>query len=73
MLAAQAINAHFSGFNSALVDYAASLEEECRNYLNIRSCYYRREIRWPDSMFCQRRALIPPLLSEPALAMFIDQ
>src|SRR5260370_39876669 len=53
--AGRSINAHFTGAKSALLDYAASLEEEFEVYLGLRSRYYRREIRWPDSVFWQRR------------------
>jgi len=59
--AARSINAHFSGANAALLDYAASLEEEFNNYLNTRAYYYQREVRWPASVFWRRRALIPSL------------
>jgi flavin-dependent dehydrogenase len=57
--AGRLINAHFKGAKSALLDYAASLEEEFDVYLSLRAYYYRREIRWPDSVFWQRRAFSP--------------
>lgn len=63
--AARSINAHFSGVNSALLDYTASLEDEFKNYLKTRSYYYQREVRWPASVFWQRRASVPSLLLEP--------
>ena len=57
--AGRSINAHFKHAKSALLDYAALLEEEFDVYLRLRSHYYRREIRWPDSVFWQRRAFSP--------------
>lgn len=64
LFAAQSINAHFTGVNSALLDYAVSTEEEFRNYLNVRSYYYRRETRWPESIFWQRRELTPSIWTD---------
>jgi len=53
--AAQAIHAHFSGSESAWCDYAADLRDSFGKYMIMRNEYYRREMRWPDSPFWQRR------------------
>jgi flavin-dependent dehydrogenase len=41
------------------VQYAQSVKDAFEEYLEQRCEYYRRETRWPDSLFWQRRRLPP--------------
>jgi flavin-dependent dehydrogenase len=54
--AADAIHAYFSGRKSSSFDgYAGAIKKGFDNYLVMRSNYYQREMRWPESPFWQRR------------------
>ncbi len=55
ILGGQAIARHLAGDETALPQYADSLEETYREYLRSRARYYSREQRWPESLFWQRR------------------
>jgi flavin-dependent dehydrogenase len=53
--AAQSINDHWSGDESARQDYARDVDHRFDSYLQLRQAYYAQEKRWPDSIFWQRR------------------
>jgi len=53
--AGDAIGDHRAGRNTALQDYVEGIRREFDDYLLIRSKYYGRERRWPNSIFWQRR------------------
>jgi flavin-dependent dehydrogenase len=53
--AADAIDAYFSGRKSSFEGYAGAVKKGFEKYLAIRRIYYRREMRWPESPFWQRR------------------
>ena len=55
VLASYAIGDFFKGNKSGLKKYEALLKREFENYLATRSEYYRREKRWANSVFWQRR------------------
>jgi flavin-dependent dehydrogenase len=55
MSVANVIQAYFSGRKSALNDYAGAIKDGFKNYVAMRNNYYRREMRWPESPFWQRR------------------
>ena len=53
--AAQAIHNYLSGNSEALDEYVLGVTKEFENYLAQRIQYYRREPRWPASLFWSRR------------------
>jgi flavin-dependent dehydrogenase len=53
--AAEAVHECISGDVEALLRYATQLDDNFDRYLAVRSHYYMREMRWPDSLFWQRR------------------
>jgi flavin-dependent dehydrogenase len=53
--AADAIHAYFSGKKSSFENYAAAIKKDFDHYMAMRNNYYRREMRWPESPFWQRR------------------
>jgi flavin-dependent dehydrogenase len=55
VLASYAIGDFFKGNTSGLEKYEALLKREFENYLATRAEYYRREKRWANSVFWQRR------------------
>ena len=55
VLASYAIGDFFRGKTSGLEKYEALLKREFENYLAPRAEYYRREKRWANSVFWQRR------------------
>ena len=55
VLASYAIGDFFRGNISGLEKYEALLKREFENYLATRADYYRREMRWANSVFWQRR------------------
>jgi flavin-dependent dehydrogenase len=55
VLASYAIGDFFRGNTSGLEKYEALLKREFENYLATRAEYYRREKRWANSLFWQRR------------------
>jgi flavin-dependent dehydrogenase len=55
--AAEAISAARSGHRDALGAMANAAEVEFREYRRIQARHYRREGRWPDQAFWQRRQL----------------
>lgn len=55
VLASYAIGDFFRGNTSGLEKYEALLKREFENYLATRAEYYRREKRWANSVFWQRR------------------
>jgi flavin-dependent dehydrogenase len=57
--AASAIHAHLSGHHGGLDEYATSIGEQFEMYLKQRQYYYRKEARWPQSLFWQRRQALP--------------
>ncbi len=57
--AARAIHEHLSGNQAGLHEYAASIGEQFETYLKQRRHYYRKETRWPQNSFWQRRQALP--------------
>jgi len=55
--AAEAISAARSGTRNALCEMASAAEAEFPEYRQTQSRHYRRENRWPDQAFWQRRHL----------------
>jgi flavin-dependent dehydrogenase len=55
ILASYAICDYFRGVRSGLEKYEGLVTQEFEGYLGARMDYYRREQRWPDSPFWQRR------------------
>lgn len=55
VLASYAIGDFFKGNTSGLEKYEALLKREFESYLATRAEYYRREMRWANSVFWQRR------------------
>ncbi|WP_368622178.1 FAD-dependent oxidoreductase [Paraburkholderia sp. BR13444] len=53
--AAAAIESSLGGDAGALAHYAARVEQRFSAYLGMRAYYYGREMRWPASLFWQRR------------------
>jgi len=53
--AAESIQAHWQGDDSALTDYANAVDQRFEDYLRSRGRYYGREKRWAHSSFWQRR------------------
>jgi flavin-dependent dehydrogenase len=53
--AAGAINERFAGDEAALLRYALRVHDQFDVYLSLRTQFYRREMRWPRSMFWRRR------------------
>lgn len=53
--AAESIQAHWQGDDSALTDYANAVDQRFEDYLRSRDRYYGREKRWAQSSFWQRR------------------
>lgn len=64
--AAAAIAGHFAGDANAVRDYAAQARDNSRRYAQVRQYYYRREQRWPASLFWKRRQASHALLSARA-------
>ncbi len=59
LAAAEAIAAHQAGEPDAVDAFAEATAQEFRTFLNNRRANYRREQRWPDSAFWQRRHAAP--------------
>ena len=55
LMAAAAIDRYLRGNQRALISYASEVEEEFAIYLKLRTDYYGRERRWPNSAFWRRR------------------
>ena len=55
VLAAQAIECSLAGDQRELHSYAVVIENNFAKYLVAREKYYRRETRWPNSLFWKRR------------------
>jgi flavin-dependent dehydrogenase len=55
LMAAEAINGLLRGHRPAFLEYAREVESEFVHYLAMRSNYYDRERRWPNSPFWRRR------------------
>jgi flavin-dependent dehydrogenase len=55
VLASYAIGDYFKGDQSGLLKYDAILKREFENYLATRIAFYRKEMRWLDSVFWRRR------------------
>lgn len=58
-LAGDAIAGHFQGNQSSLKDYAALVQTEFDESLNLRAEIYRSETRWKDAQFWTRRQTLP--------------
>jgi len=58
--AAEAIVADRAGQRDAFDTYGHELQQEFDDYLERRAAYYRMEVRWPDSVFWQRRRRVDP-------------
>jgi flavin-dependent dehydrogenase len=55
LAAAQAIEAHHAGDSHAMHRYGEAVTEALRNFIDSRRLHYRREARWQDAVFWQRR------------------
>jgi flavin-dependent dehydrogenase len=66
LAAAAAIAGHFAGDANAVRDYGAQARDNFRRYAQVRQYYYRREQRWPASLFWKRRQASHALLSARA-------
>lgn len=53
--AADTIAEYLSGDTDAMVRYADRAKVSFERYLNVRRHYYRREMRWPESIFWKRQ------------------
>jgi flavin-dependent dehydrogenase len=53
--AAQCIHEYFAGRASALQDYAVGVSTDFERNLQMRTAFYSREQRWPQSVFWRRR------------------
>lgn len=53
--ASRAVQQHFAGDRAALLDYAAREQQRFPRFLDMRSAYYGREMRWRDSAFWRTR------------------
>ena len=60
LMAAQAIDGQLRGQRHALGRYARQVAAEFAVYLAMRTEYYGRERRWPDSPFWRRRLALGP-------------
>jgi flavin-dependent dehydrogenase len=58
--AARAIEDHLSGNSASLQDYAMWVKKGFEKHLTIRDRFYKREQRWPTSVFWHRRQAQPP-------------
>lgn len=54
--AVEAIQSGWLGSESALMDYANSVNDKFIEYLERRNFYYAQEQRWPESLFWRRRS-----------------
>jgi flavin-dependent dehydrogenase len=53
--AAEAVIARFHGNSESFTEYSEWINRQFSNYLQMRSVFYRKEQRWPDSLFWRRR------------------
>ena len=53
--ASRAVQQHFAGDRTGLRDYAVREQQRFPRFLNMRSAYYGREMRWRDSAFWHTR------------------
>ena len=58
--AAQSVERYLNGDRVALPSYASWVNKNFAEYLLIRNRFYRRELRWPRSLFWQRRQIEMP-------------
>jgi len=58
--AAQSVERYLNGDRVALPSYASWVNKNFAEYLLIRNRFYRRELRWPRSLFWQRRQIGMP-------------
>jgi flavin-dependent dehydrogenase len=59
LAAAEAIAAHQAGDTGAVDPFAEATAQEFQTFVNNRRANYRREQRWPDAAFWQRRHAAP--------------
>lgn len=57
--AGEAIGKHFDNQSNSLDNYAALVQTEFDNNLNLRTAIYRNESRWETAPFWQRRQTVP--------------
>jgi flavin-dependent dehydrogenase len=55
--AGRSIERHLRGDRLALQKYASHVKKGFTEYLRIRKSFYKRELRWPNSAFWQRRQI----------------
>lgn len=55
--ASRAVQQHFTGDRTGLRDYATREQQRFTRFLEMRSAYYGRELRWRDSAFWQQRII----------------
>ena len=53
--ASRAIQQHFTGDRTGLRNYGVRVQQRFPRFLEMRSAYYGREVRWRDSAFWQQR------------------
>jgi flavin-dependent dehydrogenase len=65
--AADTIIEYLSGDPAAMVRYANGSQADFEQYLNTYHHYYRREMRWPEAVFWNRRHALRELgaMSQP--------
>ena len=57
--AGEALSARLRGDRQAIERYPEQISDDLESYLHLRHATYRRELRWPDSPFWQRRRAAP--------------
>lgn len=57
MGASQAIHKYWNGNDLALPEYGFGVERDFESYFTTRKTYYAKEMRWPNTIFWQRRVV----------------